>query len=142
MSRPVMSCIGRRADVQFDEVPLPTTGGGTTAGGSRPPTAYRRVHSAAGLSDREVTMTRSNDENTVVVSKEPTAATQFLLGLMRTGATDRAIARELGVSLRTLHRRIARLQSLLGVQSRFQLGVLAAELEWLAESPPSQAVSE
>ncbi|WP_086664983.1 LuxR C-terminal-related transcriptional regulator [Lentzea kentuckyensis] len=69
---------------------------------------------------------------TVPVGKEPTVATRRLLRLMRTGATDRAIARELDVSLRTLNRRIARLQSLLGVQSRFQLGVLAAELEWLA----------
>ncbi|MFJ5986285.1 LuxR C-terminal-related transcriptional regulator [Lentzea sp. NPDC092896] len=69
------------------------------------------------------------------VGKEPTTATQHLLRLMRTGATDRAIARELDVSLRTLNRRIARLQSLLGVQSRFQLGVLAAELEWLAVPP-------
>ncbi|HUQ55614.1 LuxR C-terminal-related transcriptional regulator [Lentzea sp.] len=67
-----------------------------------------------------------------VVTEEPTAATQHLLRLMRTGATDRAIARELDVSLRTLNRRISRLQSMLGVQSRFQLGVLAAELEWLA----------
>ncbi|MET9224384.1 LuxR C-terminal-related transcriptional regulator [Lentzea sp. NPDC003310] len=76
------------------------------------------------------------------VSQEPTVATQRLLRLMRTGATDRAIARELDVSLRTLNRRIARLQSLLGVQSRFQLGVLAAELEWLAASPPVQAVED
>lgn len=67
---------------------------------------------------------------------EPTTATQHLLQLMRTGATDRAIARELDVSLRTLNRRIARLQSLLGVQSRFQLGALAAELEWLTVTPP------
>lgn len=105
MSRPITSCIGRRADRPFEE-------------------------------------RHRNDGNTVVVGKEPTAATQRLLTLMRTGATDRAIARELGISLRTLHRRIARLQSLLGVQSRFQLGVLAAELEWLAVSVPSQAVGE
>ncbi|MFD4668108.1 hypothetical protein ACFWNN_00155 [Lentzea sp. NPDC058450] len=64
-------------------------------------------------------------------------ATQRLLGLMRTGATDRAIARELDVSLRTLNRRISRLQSLLGAQSRFQLGALATEREWLAAVPSS-----
>lgn len=75
---------------------------------------------------------RARQEGHLVVGKEPTAATQRLLWLMRTGATDRAIARELEVSLRTLNRRIARLQSLLGVQSRFQLGMLAAELDWLA----------
>ncbi|MFS8096909.1 helix-turn-helix domain-containing protein [Lentzea alba] len=72
----------------------------------------------------------------VAVGKEPT--TRRLLLLMRTGATDRAIARELDVSLRTLNRRIARLQSMLGVQSRFQLGVLAAELEWLAAGPAGE----
>ncbi|WP_191298861.1 LuxR C-terminal-related transcriptional regulator [Lentzea cavernae] len=77
----------------------------------------------------------------VAVGSEPTTETQDLLRLMRTGATDRAIARELDVSLRTLNRRIARLQSMLGVQSRFQLGVLAAELDWLP-MPPSRAVGE
>ncbi|SER26347.1 MULTISPECIES: LuxR C-terminal-related transcriptional regulator [Lentzea] len=75
---------------------------------------------------------RPSADHAVSVGSEPTVATQHLLRLMRTGATDRAIARELDVSLRTLNRRIARLQSMLGVQSRFQLGVLAAELEWLA----------
>ncbi|SES07168.1 Homeodomain-like domain-containing protein [Lentzea xinjiangensis] len=81
-------------------------------------------------------------DHPAAASREPTEATQHLLRLMRTGATDRAIARELDVSLRTLHRRIARLQSMLGVQSRFQLGVLAAELEWLAMTPPSRAAGE
>ena len=79
-----------------------------------------------------VPMPRPSADHVVSVGSEPTVATQHLLGLMRTGATDRAIARELDVSLRTLNRRISRLQSLLGVQSRFQLGVLAAELDWLA----------
>jgi DNA-binding NarL/FixJ family response regulator len=79
-----------------------------------------------------VSLPRPREDHAVAVGSEPTVATQNLLLLMRTGATDRAIARELDVSLRTLNRRISRLQSLLGVQSRFQLGVLAAELEWLA----------
>ena len=83
----------------------------------------------------------SGGDHTVAVGKEPTVATQRLLRLMRTGATDRAIARELDVSLRTLNRRIARLQAMLGVQSRFQLGVVAAQLEWLspAEGHPMSA---
>lgn len=62
---------------------------------------------------------------------EPTAATRRLLRLMRTGAIDETIARELGVSLRTVHRRITRLQVLLGVRSRFQLGVIACERGWV-----------
>ena len=78
----------------------------------------------------------------LTVGQEPTMATQRLLWLMRTGATDRAIARELDVSLRTLNRRIARLQSMLGVQSRFQLGMLAAELEWFAVPPRARAAGE
>ncbi|GGU43750.1 LuxR C-terminal-related transcriptional regulator [Lentzea flava] len=62
---------------------------------------------------------------------EPTAATRLLLQLMRTGAIDETIARELGVSLRTVHRRITRLQHLLCVRSRFQLGVIACERGWV-----------
>ena len=62
---------------------------------------------------------------------EPTDETRLLLKLMATGATDRAIARELGISERTVHRRIARLQLRLGVQSRFQLGALVSVKHWL-----------
>jgi DNA-binding NarL/FixJ family response regulator len=65
------------------------------------------------------------------VDLEPTDATRHLLRLMRTGAIDEAIARELGVSVRTVHRRITRLQNLLGVRSRFQLGVIARERDWV-----------
>lgn len=65
------------------------------------------------------------------VELEPTAATRRLLRLMRTGAIDETIARELGISLRTVHRRITRLQNLLGARSRFQLGVIACERGWV-----------
>lgn len=65
------------------------------------------------------------------VDLEPTDGTRRLLLLMRTGAIDEAIARELGVSPRTVHRRITRLQNLLGVRSRFQLGVIACERGWV-----------
>ncbi len=49
-----------------------------------------------------------------------------LVTLMAAGLTDESIARELGVSERTVARRIARLQHDLGVHSRFQLGVQAS----------------
>jgi DNA-binding NarL/FixJ family response regulator len=65
------------------------------------------------------------------VEVEPTAGTRHLLRLMRTGAIDETIARELGVSLRTVHRRITRLQNLLGARSRFELGVIACERGWV-----------
>ncbi|MFG1883289.1 LuxR C-terminal-related transcriptional regulator [Micromonospora sp. NPDC049102] len=62
---------------------------------------------------------------------EPTVATQRLLALLTAGLTDEAIARDLGVSNRTVHRRVSRLQELLGARSRFQLGVQAARRGWL-----------
>jgi DNA-binding NarL/FixJ family response regulator len=65
------------------------------------------------------------------LESEPTAETKQLLTLMAIGATDRAVARELGLSERTVHRRTARLQVLLGAQSRFQLGVLVSVKQWL-----------
>jgi DNA-binding NarL/FixJ family response regulator len=70
-------------------------------------------------------------EDAEAVDLEPTAATQRLLRLMRTGAIDETVARELGVSLRTVHRRITHLQQVLGARSRFQLGVIACERGWV-----------
>ncbi|MCZ7431949.1 helix-turn-helix transcriptional regulator [Streptomyces sp. WMMC1477] len=62
---------------------------------------------------------------------EPSPDTQRLLALLSAGSTDEAIARDLGVSERTVHRRISRLQELLGARTRFQLGVQAARRGWL-----------
>lgn len=48
-----------------------------------------------------------------------------LLALLATGLKDEAIARELGVSVRTLGRRTAALLDVLGARNRFQAGVQA-----------------
>lgn len=56
--------------------------------------------------------------------------TRQLLTLLSVGLTDHAIAREMGVSERTVGRRITRLQRTLGAQTRFQLGVQAARQGW------------
>lgn len=48
-----------------------------------------------------------------------------LLMLLAAGTTDEAIARRLGVSLRTARRRLARLMRQHNVQTRFQLGLIA-----------------
>ncbi|MEU0153657.1 helix-turn-helix domain-containing protein [Micromonospora fulviviridis] len=48
-----------------------------------------------------------------------------LLGLLATGLKDEAIARELGVSVRTLGRRSAALLTALGARNRFQAGLQA-----------------
>lgn len=63
--------------------------------------------------------------------EEPTTATRKLMALLSAGMTDESIAREMGVSERTLHRRVRRLQQLLGAQTRFQLGVQASRHGWL-----------
>lgn len=48
-----------------------------------------------------------------------------LLALLATGIKDEAIARDLGISVRTLGRRIGRLLNSLGVRTRFQAGLQA-----------------
>jgi DNA-binding CsgD family transcriptional regulator len=61
----------------------------------------------------------------------PSDSNRHLLTLLGAGLTDESIARELGVSERTVTRRIAALQKSLGARSRFQLGVQAARRGWL-----------
>lgn len=54
-----------------------------------------------------------------------------VLRLLASGSKDEAIARSLGVSVRTVTRIVAELMGELGAASRFQAGVLAARLGWL-----------
>lgn len=51
--------------------------------------------------------------------------------LLSQGLTDEAIARRLGLSVRTVRARIARIMAELGARTRFQAGVLAARAGWL-----------
>ncbi|HEY4568430.1 MAG TPA: transcriptional regulator TrmB [Kribbella sp.] len=53
-----------------------------------------------------------------------------LINLLASGMKDEAIARQLGVSGRTLRRRIAQVQEELGATSRFQAGLQAARRGW------------
>ncbi len=75
-----------------------------------------------------VSITPGSQEST---HEEPTTATRRLMALLSAGLTDESIARELGVSERTVHRRVSRLQQLLGAQTRFQLGVQVSRRGWL-----------
>jgi DNA-binding CsgD family transcriptional regulator len=54
-----------------------------------------------------------------------------LLDLLADGAKDEQISRELGVSLRTVRRRVADLLEELGSSSRFQAGVEAVRRGWV-----------
>ena len=53
-----------------------------------------------------------------------------MLTLLLSGLTDQAIAGQLGMSLRTLHRRIRQLMGKADVDSRVQLGWVAASRQW------------
>jgi DNA-binding NarL/FixJ family response regulator len=53
-----------------------------------------------------------------------------LINLLASGMKDEAIARQLGVSGRTLRRRIAQVQEQLGATSRFQAGLQAGRRGW------------
>jgi DNA-binding CsgD family transcriptional regulator len=61
----------------------------------------------------------------------PTLETKRLLTYLSAGLTDESIAREFGLSERTIARRISRLQETLGAQTRFQLGAQASRQQWL-----------
>ncbi|GAB3456674.1 TrmB family transcriptional regulator [Actinophytocola sediminis] len=54
-----------------------------------------------------------------------------LLALLAAGAKDETIARELGISSRTVTRRVGELLDELGARTRFQAGALAQRENWL-----------
>ena len=60
-----------------------------------------------------------------------TALNDFLLRELAKGAKDEEIARTLGISLRTVRRRVAVMMTELGVDSRFQAGVEAVRRGWV-----------
>ena len=60
-----------------------------------------------------------------------TSDTRQLLTLLASGLKDDAIARQLGLSTRTMRRRIRTLLDELSAANRFQAGVQAARRGWL-----------
>lgn len=63
--------------------------------------------------------------------QEPGDEDREVLRLLASGATDETVARQIGISVRQLRRRIARLMSRLDAQSRFAAGVAAARRGWI-----------
>ncbi|HKE51925.1 MAG TPA: helix-turn-helix transcriptional regulator [Actinomycetes bacterium] len=62
---------------------------------------------------------------------QPTASDRQLLTLLTQGMKDRAIARHLGIGERTVQRRLNRLMTELGAQTRFQAALNAVRRGWL-----------
>jgi len=62
---------------------------------------------------------------------EPTDLDLRILSLLMLGSTDAAIAKQLGLGLRTVQRRVAHMMELAGVSTRLQLGWHARHRDWL-----------
>jgi sugar-specific transcriptional regulator TrmB/DNA-binding CsgD family transcriptional regulator len=58
-----------------------------------------------------------------------------LLLLLLSGLKDRAAARQLGLGLSTVERRVRKVMDKLGAETRFQAGFLLSELGWLSARP-------
>lgn len=65
------------------------------------------------------------------LSRAPSAEERALLSLIGAGMKDETIARQLGISVRTLRRRTQDLFAELGADNRFQAGVEAARRGWV-----------
>jgi DNA-binding NarL/FixJ family response regulator len=61
----------------------------------------------------------------------PTTLDLRILSLLLLGSTDAAIAKQLGLGLRTVQRRVAHMMELAGVTTRLQLGWQAHRRGWL-----------
>jgi len=70
--------------------------------------------------------------DTAPAQARPTALDLRILSLLLVGATDAAIAKQLGLGLRTIQRRVAHMMDLAEVGTRLQLGWQAHERGWLA----------
>lgn len=74
--------------------------------------------------------------------KHPSKEDLDVVRLMAAGFQDGEIAKKLGLSVRTVRRRIADLMTYLDARSRFQMGFLVGTREWLAAAPGSVSLSE
>jgi DNA-binding NarL/FixJ family response regulator len=63
--------------------------------------------------------------------RRPDLQSGRILELLGAGLKDEAIARQLGVSLRTVQRAVRTISMALGVTSRFQLGAEACRRGWI-----------
>jgi predicted transcriptional regulator/DNA-binding CsgD family transcriptional regulator len=78
--------------------------------------------------DRAVPLNRSESKDGIV-AMDP--RDQQILSLLASGATDAAIARTFGWSIRTVQRHIHELMEQVGARTRFQIGMEAVSRGWL-----------
>ncbi|MGW7264048.1 helix-turn-helix transcriptional regulator [Streptomyces sp. NPDC054842] len=71
------------------------------------------------------------DVSVEVAADGPTDLDRQILALLLAGLTDLAVATQLGLSPRTLHRHLRRLMDLAGVRTRMQLGGHAVRHGWV-----------
>lgn len=74
-------------------------------------------------------------DNTRDIAVIVTEADRALLAALARGGKDEVVARRLGVSVRTLRRRLFDLMQRLGATSRFQIGAKAAQAGLLPYDP-------
>lgn len=90
------------------------------------------LHALLGLFEatweRAVPIRFSNGEVETRFERHLSPEDEEVLTLLAAGLKDRAIARQMGLGLSTVQRRVRRLMRTLGAESRFQAGVRAAEL--------------
>ncbi|MFI1796655.1 LuxR family transcriptional regulator [Streptomyces sp. NPDC020379] len=75
---------------------------------------------------------RAGADDAPYEAARPDAADLEVLSLLLAGRTDASAAKQLGLGLRTVQRRVKRLMELAGVTTRLQLGRHAAERGWTA----------
>ena len=68
---------------------------------------------------------------------KPTPDVQRVALLLAEGLDDRAVAKAEAITVRTVRRRVARLQATLGAKTRFQAGYLLAKSNCMSTSPSS-----
>jgi DNA-binding NarL/FixJ family response regulator len=61
----------------------------------------------------------------------PTDVDRQIVALLLAGLTDQTVATQLGLSPRTLHRRLRHLMDIAGVRTRMQLGSFATRHGWV-----------
>lgn len=89
------------------------------------------------LWDRSLVLGLPDDDQPSAPSQVPTEEERRLLSLLTAGLSDEAIGRHLGISHRTMQRRMSALLKRLGATTRFQAGLRAIARDWLPIPPAS-----